>query len=392
MIRYEKIYEKFIENNAYPRKLKSLDPTQGSFSIYRDRDGKKLLNFSSSDYLGLARHPLLIQRSQEYAAQYGVGSGSSRLVTGNLAIYETLEKKIAEALQKPAALILGAGYQTNISVLEALLDSQVLGAEPLLFSDRLCHISMITSSRHLGRLHRFRHNDMNHLHNLLKKFENSARPKFILVESVYSMDGDCADLPRLIDLANQYQAFLYVDDAHAVGVYGATGWGRAPQYSADIPVIMGTFSKGLGSYGAYIGCSETLRNYLINKCKGLIYSTGSSPAVLGAIAGMLDLLPNLSEKREQIVNYAERLRCFFRENALDYGQSNSQIVPWIIGDAEQTICAANYLEAEGILGTAIQPPSVPVGKSRIRFCITANHTEADIQYLMEAIRKVAGKL
>lgn len=391
-MRYDDTYKKFITENPYPRKLKSLESSPGSFSIYHDENGKRIINFSSSDYLGLSRHPMLIQRSQEYAQRYGVGSGSSRLVTGNLSIYAELEEKLAHALRKPAALIFGAGYQTNVSVLEALLDHQVLGAEPLVFCDRLCHVSMIASTRYLTRLQRFQHNDLSHLTRLLEKHAHSSQPKFILVESIYSMDGDQSDLPALIELANNHSAFLYVDDAHAVGVYGETGWGNTLAYADDIPFVMGTFSKALGSYGAYVGCSAVTREYLINKCKGLIYSTGPSPAVLGAISAVIDLLPSLEDRRERVLKYANQLRQFFRDNHLDVGQSSTHIIPWIIGDAKKTVMVAAWLEEAGILGTAIQPPSVPAGKSRIRFCLSSMHTEADLEHLMHTIQKVAGRL
>jgi 8-amino-7-oxononanoate synthase len=382
----EQYYQKFIDENPYPRKLKSLEPIQGSSSIYVKQNGMTLINFSSSDYLGLAKHPLLIQRSREFAEKYGVGSGASRLVTGNLSVYDELETKLAYNLKKPAALILGTGYQTNLSVLEALLDHTVLGQEPLIFCDRLTHASMIATTRYLGRLQRFQHNDLVHLEQLLEKNKSSSAPKFILVESVYSMDGDQADLSKLIELAKHYHAFLYVDDAHAVGVYG---WGKAVEYATEIPVVMGTFSKALGSYGGFIGCSEIMREYLINKCKGFIYSTGLSPAILGAISAVIDLLPELEDQRKQVLIHAERLRQFFRENQLDCGDSSSQIVPWIIGDASQTRIAAKLLEEHGVIGTAIQPPSVPLGKSRIRFCLTAGHSVEDIDYLIDVIRKVA---
>ena len=385
---YDDNYKKFIESNPFPRKLKSLEPAPDSFSIYRGENQQKLVNFSSSDYLGLSRHPLLIQRSHEFALRYGVGSGSSRLVSGNLSIYAELEQQLAKSLDKPAALIFGPGYQTNISVLEALLDRDVLGAQALVFCDRLAHVSMLATTRHIAKLMRFQHNNFEHLRNLLEKYADSTAPKFILVESVYSMDGDAANLVELKALANQYNAFLYVDDAHAVGVYGSAGWGLAN----ETDFVMGTFSKGLGSYGAYVGCSESIRDYLINKCKGFIYSTAPSPAILGAISAAIELLPQLNDRRQRVIEQSDKLRAFFRENGLDFGHSTTHIVPWIIGDAKTTVQVGKWLEEEGILGTAIQPPSVPLSKSRIRFCITASQTDEDFELLLSKIRKVAMRL
>ena len=386
---YEKYYEKFLNENPYPRKLKSLEVIQGSFSTCLGQSGNTLINFSSSDYLGLAKNPALIKTSHEYATRYGIGSGASRLVSGNLHIFTELEVELAKALRQPAALILGSGYQTNVSVLDALLDKKVLGDEAYVFADKLCHVSMLMGVKHNARLSRFRHNDLDHLETLLKKYSAVAKPKFILVESVYSMDGDKADLEKLIGLAEKYHAFLYVDDAHAVGVYGATGWGMSEELADRIPMVMGTFSKALGSYGSYIGCSEMMKEYLINKCKGLIYSTAISPAMLGAIRATIDVVPQLYKERQKVQEHANRLRSALQQLGLTYGKSNTHIVPWIIGDAKTTLKVASQLESRGILGTAIQPPSVPAGTSRIRFCMSAVHTQQEIEHLISAITKVA---
>lgn len=391
-MKHENYYKKFIDENPYPRILKSFEPSQSSSSIYVVLNGQKLINFSSSDYLGLSRHPLLIKRSQDYVERYGAGSGASRLVSGNMDAYQQLESDLAQALHKPAALILGAGYQTNISVLEALLDASVLGEQPLVFCDRLCHVSMIASSRHLARLHRFRHNDINHLRQLLEKYSQSRQPKFILIESIYSMDGDQTNLAEMTALAKHFNALLYVDDAHSVGLYGQSGWGSATDYANDIPLIMGTFSKALGGYGSYIACSEIVKSFLVNKCRGLIYSTGLSPSVLGAISAAIELVPLIEERRERVAFYTQEIKQFFQENLMDYGQSSTHIIPWIIGDAKLTLKVTQLLEKEGILGVAIQPPTVPVGKSRIRFSLTAAHSEDDIESLKYAIKQVIKKI
>lgn len=379
----ESEYQKFLSNNLYPRQLKSLEPIQGFSAVYLEQNGKKLINFSSSDYLGLSQHPALITRAQEYAAQYGVGAAASRLVTGNFSYYTTLENKLAALMQKPAALILGSGFQTNISVLEALLDRQVLGEEPVILCDKLSHASIIAAVRHAGVLQRFRHNDLAHLKKLLEKY--AQRKIFIIVESVYSMDGDRAKLAEIVELAAQYHAFLYVDDAHAVGVYGQDGFGLAREFAKDIPLIMGTFSKALGSFGGYVACSETIKHFLINKCKGLIYSTALSPAVVGAIDAALEILPTLQAEREKIFHHAARLRKFFQEQKINFGASDTHIIPWIVGDAELTRLMSCALAERGILATAIQPPSVPKDASRIRFCLSAAHADEDLDALIECL-------
>lgn len=329
--------------------------------------------------MGLSKHPLLISRSQEFAGLYGSGSGSSRSVCGNLSVYEELEHKLALALNKPAALIFGSGFQANLSLLEALLDPQILGAAPLVFCDKYCHISLLLGAQ---KFIRFKHNDLTHLKFLLEKHGLDTRPKFIIVESVYSMEGDEADLPELISIAKQHHAFLYVDDAHAAGVYG---WGKAVPHADCIDLIMGTFSKALGSYGAYIGCSIEMKEYMINRCRGFIYSTGLPPAVLGAISAAIDLVPVLHSERERLWETVRKMKQGFLDLHLNCGNSSSHIIPWIIGDAEKTLFISQKLETQGILTAPIRPPSVPSGKSRLRFCPTADHTEDDIKKLLDSL-------
>jgi 8-amino-7-oxononanoate synthase len=388
----EACYQHFLQNNIYPRSLKSLEVIQGFSAIYLQKNGKKLINFSSSDCLGLATHPLLISRAKHYLEQYGTSVSASRLVTGNLACYAELEEQLAMALNKPAALIIGSGYQTNQSVLHALLDPAILGHEPLVFCDKLSHASILAGIAHLPRLHRYRHNDLTHLRRLLEKYKTANQANYIVAESLYSMEGDTVNLKELITLAKEYHAFLYIDDAHALGVAGEQGWGYAAQFSPEISVIMGTFSKALGSFGGFVACSETVKEFLVNKCRGLIYATGLSPAILGAMSAALELIPTLNKERHYLEKISQRMREFFLTENLNYGDSSTHIIPWIIGDAKKTIYASELLEQHSILATGIQPPSVPAGKSRIRFCLSAEHSEEDIAKLMTAISQVRIKL
>lgn len=375
----ETAYQQFLRYNPYPREMKTY-AQQG------------LLNFSSSDYLGLAKHPYLIEKSHQYAKHWGVGTGSSRLVTGNYALFNAIEDQLATLLGKQAAIIFHSGYQTNLSVLEALLDPGVLGEKAIVFTDKYAHASLLGMTQHLADLKRFRHNDLTHLKQLLEKYENTTRPKFIIVESIYSMEGDQADLAALIALAKAHHALLYVDDAHAVGIYGEKGMGIASHYANDIDIIMGTFSKGLGSVGGYIACSSVIKQYLVNKCRGLIYSTSPSPAVLGAMMGALEIVPQLSDIRTQVLQHADHVRIALKKMNLNTGYSNTHIIPWIIGNAEEACRMSQQLEAQGILAISIRPPSVPAGKSRIRFCITANHTEQNIEQLITAVKICSANL
>lgn len=384
-------YAVFLEKNPTPRRLISHRGITGHpASVYIQKEGRTLINFSSSDYLGLATHPLLISRSQDYTKQFGAGASASRLVTGNFFLYEKLEATLADLLGKPAALILGSGYQTNMSVLDSLLNEKIWGEKPLIFCDKQCHSSLIQAVRFLS-FHRFRHNDLSHLAEYLEKYRHTTQPKFIIVESIYSMDGDEANLRRLTELAKEHQAFLYVDDAHAVGVYGPLGFGKAAEHASDIAFVMGTFSKALGGFGSYLGCSKVVRDYLINTCKGFIYSTGLPPAVLGAISAALEIVPTLNDLRKKLEEKSKILRQFFCENQLNSGQSTTHIIPWIIGDADDTVRVAHLLEEAGILAVAIRPPSVAINQSRIRFCLSALHGEKEMACLMKAIMTIKNK-
>jgi len=380
----EKLYQEFLDNNPYPRRLKSLSKIQNSKKVIFE--GKSYIDFSSSDYLGLADHPLLIERVKEYTDRYGASVSSSRLVTGNFDYQENLENKLALALKKPSALILPTGYQTNISVLESLLNKTILQNLPLVFADRLCHSSVLSAGQH-AEMFRFQHNDYEHLENLLNKHANKSVPKFILTETVFSMEGDRCDLSKLIYLSQKYNAHLYIDDAHGIGVYGENGWGEPSGYAQDIFVTMGTFSKALGCLGGFVGCSETVKQYLINKCKGIIYSTGISPPMLGAISAVLDLVPTLQYERERLQSISTYVRNAFRNLGLNISNSNTHIIPWIIGDFNQTQRMSKLLQRDGILATAIHPPTVKVAQSRIRFCISAAHTDNDIEHLIYAIQQ-----
>jgi 8-amino-7-oxononanoate synthase len=346
--------------------------------------GPPLLDFSANDYLGLSHHPALIRRASEYAARWGAGAGASRLVAGNLPPFPAIEAKLAAAKGSEAALLFVSGVQANLTLLPALLDARVWGAEPLVYADRLNHASLIQGCIGAGvRQIRFRHNDLEHLEELLERDKALDRPRFIVTESVFSMDGDCADIPALRALAARYGAFLYLDEAHATGVLGENGFGLA--HGLREGLAMGTFSKGLGGFGAYVACSAALREYLVNRCGGVIYATALPPAVLGAMDAAIELVPRLGAERAHLAALATDLRARLQAAGLDTGMSTTQIVPVILGAEERTLRLARALEAEGFLGVAIRPPTVPQGTSRIRFALSARHGAADIAALAETL-------
>ncbi len=349
-------------------------------------DGRELLNFSSNDYLGLANHPALIERSRQWTAAWGTGSTASRLVCGNLEPFERVEHRLARGKGSEAALVFNSGFQANSTILDSLLSRRVLGADPLVYSDRLNHASIHHGLRAAGvRQIRYRHNDLNHLETLLKRDRAAGRPRFILSETVFSMDGDRADVAGLIELKKRHGAFLYLDEAHAAGVLGPDGFGLAADHPGAVDLTMGTFSKGLGGFGAYAACSATLRDYLINQCSGFIYATALPPGVLGAMDAALELLPTLGAARQNLLAESERLRRAFGAAGLDCGPSSSQIIPLLLGDDEKALAMSRTLENRGILAIAIRPPTVPPGGSRIRFSLSAAHAGTDVDRLIDVV-------
>ncbi len=353
-------------------------------------DGRTLLNFSSNDYLGLSRHPEVIRRAREWMERWGAGSCASRLVCGNLEPFGAVEEKIARGKRTQDALVFTSGYHANTAILPALLDPGVLGGAPVVFSDRLNHASIHAGCRAAGvRQIRYRHKDMEHLEDLLKSRASGSAPRFILSETVFSMDGDRADVGALVELAARFGAFLYLDEAHATGVLGADGFGLSADHPDGAHLVMGTFGKALGGFGAYAACSTRVRDYLVNRCAGFIYTTALPPAVLGAIDAALDLIPSMAAARERLLGAADRVRAAFRRAGLDCGSSTTQIVPVFLGEDAQALDFARDLEEAGMLAVAIRPPSVPEGTSRIRFALSAAHNDEDVALLCEVVPRLA---
>lgn len=346
------------------------------------RDGRSLLDFSSNDYLGLATHPLLAERSADWAARHGTGAGASRLVTGTHEAHLAVEARLAAFKQTEAALLFASGWQANATVIPALLAAAPGAA---VFADRLVHASMHAGiAAAAARQHRFRHNDLAHLAQLLETRGAAAPARLILVESVYSMDGDRADIPALAALAREHDALLYVDEAHATGVLGPQGRGLTAGIEG-IGVVMGTFSKAFGAFGAYVAGSRALRDWLVNAASGLIFSTALPPPVLGAIDAALDLVPTLDAQRAHLAALGETLRAGLAARGLDAAGSSTQIVPAIIGAEQAALDASARLAAAGLLAAAIRPPTVPAGTSRLRLALRAGHSFADIEALLAAL-------
>ena len=273
----------------------------------------KLIDFASNDYLCLSQNQDVLAAAVHAGRKYGIGSTGSRLLSGNSELFEEFETQIAWDKKSQSALIFNSGFQANLTVLASLLDAQVLGSQALVFADRLIHASLyqgIFLAR--AKLIRYHPQSMDHLSNLLIKYQGDPRPKFIVTESVFGMDGSMTDLTTLVNLCRQHGAFLYLDEAHATGIFGEYGYGLSTTIDLkdqNFPyLVMGTFSKALGCSGAYVTGSLFLKNYLINKCSGFIYTTALSPLIVGAAAHAWSLIPKLTSQRAQLLSKSDDLR------------------------------------------------------------------------------------
>lgn len=383
------------ESRHVRRRLRRVEPSVPGRIVL---DGRTLLNFSSNDYLGLARHPALCERAREWADAYGTGAQASRLVCGNLTPHETIEAKIAQAKGTEAAVLLASGWQANAAILPALLRVARARGEPRVYTDRLNHASLHHGCQAAGvRQIRFLHNDLDHLESLLQAqrlkddADGTAGASFIVTESVFSMDGDRVDVIRLADIARRYDAFVYLDEAHATGVLGPEGMGLAALAPSGIDLAMGTFSKAMGSFGAYIAGSRAMCDYLINTCSGFIYTTALPPQVLGAIDAALDLVPTLDDARVKLAARADRLRAGLHRLGIDTADSSTHIVPAMIGDAQRALEISAALQRAGFLVIAIRPPTVPAGTSRLRIALSAAHGDDDVDALLAALAEIIGR-
>jgi glycine C-acetyltransferase/8-amino-7-oxononanoate synthase len=326
------------------------------------------LDFSSNDYLALSIHPEVVKAGQEALAHYGAGVGAARLMSGDLRLFHQLEEEVAKLKECQAALVFGSGYLANVGIIPALV-----GRGDTVLTDRLDHASIYDGCRLSGaKLLRFRHNDPVHLEELLSQSQGGSGRVLVVVESLYSMDGDIAPLPALVALKEKYSCLLMVDEAHATGLYGRQGGGLVQENNlADrVDVVIGTFGKGLGSYGAYVAGSRILRDYMINRARSFIYSTGLPPAVIGASLAAVKLVRREPGLRRQLAGNV----AYFKDCLIGAGMPGapgpSQIIPIRVGESTQALGLADECRRMGLLVTAVRPPTVPEGSARIRLSVT----------------------
>lgn len=347
-------------------------------------DGQEYLAFASNDYLGLASHPLVIEALQQGAQRWGVGGGSAHLVTGHMQPHDALAQALAEWTGREAALLFGSGYQANLAVLTTLLHSG-----DHLLHDRLNHASLLDGGRLSGaRFQRYLHNDMQSLARHLARCRGDT---LIATDGVFSMDGDLASLPQICQLAAAHGAWVMVDDAHGIGVLGDSGAGTLEHFGLDaqqVPVLMGTLGKALGTSGAFVAGSQTLIDSLIQFARPYIYTTSSSPALACATLASVRLAREDTARRTHLQALIRLFRAEAALLGLPLVDSPTAIQPLLVGDSGQAMAMAGRLRQRGIWVTAIRPPTVPEGSARLRITLTAGHSRSQVEQLLEALQQV----
>ena len=375
-----------LESLHQRRSLKRLEARGASDLFFQ---GKRLINFSSNDYLGLSEDERVKRAAKAAIDQYHASAASSRLICGNLDVHEQLEKELAAFKEKESALVFSSGYMTNIGLISALA-----GKEDEIYSDELNHASIIDGCRlSQARIRIFQHRDLDHLESLLR-FSMATGRRLIVSDSVFSMDGDLAELPGLVDLAEKYDALLVLDEAHATGVLGSRGRGVYEHFAdlglmerrqGSIDVAMGTLSKALGSFGGFVACSRSMRDFLINKCRSFIFSTALPPSAVGAARASLNIVQQDRGLREKLWRNTNVLKKKLQERGFDMGPSETPILPIRFGSELKALTISAGLLEMGFYVPAIRPPSVPSGTSRLRLTVTAAHSEAQIEALVQAL-------
>ena len=346
-------------------------------------DGRTLLSFCSNDYLGLANHPDIRQAFVEAVADYGVGSGAAHLINGHSRLHEDCEIRLAEFTGRERALLFSTGYMANLA-----LPSALLGRNDLVYQDRLDHASLIDGARLSGaKLVRYRHADLAQLERLLGEAPAGKR-RLVMTDGVFSMDGDCADLAALSRIAENHEAWLMVDDAHGFGVLGERGAGLLEEAGLDqrqVPVLMATLGKAIGTAGAFVAGSEELIETLIQGARPYIYTTAPPPAVAAATLCALDIVERESWRRQRLHETIGYFRARAESLGLELMPSRTPIQPLLVGDNQRSLRIADALFEQGIHVTAIRPPTVPEGSARLRITLSAVHEPGHIDRLLKSL-------
>jgi len=361
-----------LRDRGLYRRMRMVSGPQGPRVLL---DGKPVLLLCSNNYLGLADHPRVREAAAEAAMRYGAGAGASRLVSGTMRIHRRLEERLAEFKGSERALLFGSGYLANVGTIQAL-------AQPgeVVFSDALNHASIVDGCRLAGaETFVYGHADLDHLAWGLEQAEG--RGSLIVTDGVFSMDGDIAPLEGIVELAREHDVRVMVDDAHGMGTIGPGGRGAvaAAGLEDEVDVLVGTLSKSLGSYGAYVCCERRIAKYLVNKARTLIFSTALPPPAVAAAMAALELLQDEPRRVEKVQRNSAVLREALNEKGLPTRPGITPVIPLVIGDAETAVAATEHALGHGVFAQAIRPPTVPAGTSRLRLTVMASHTKTELR-------------
>jgi len=351
-------------------------------------DGRKMIMVGSNNYLGLTNHPKVKEAAIEAIKKYGTGCAGSRFLNGTLDIHVQLEEKLAGFMRKDSALIFSTGFQVNLGVISALV-----GKDDIVIIDKMDHASIIDGCRlSFGEVKKFRHNDMADLERVLREYED--KDKLIVVDGVFSMEGDIANLPDIVTLAKKYGARLMVDDAHGIGVLGKTGRGTAEHFGLEdeVDLIMGTYSKSLASIGGFISGSADVIHYIKHLARALVFSASPPPASVASVSVAIDIIESEPERREQLWKNTQKMLDGFKQIGFQTGRSETPIIPVIVGDDEKAFLMAMMLQEEGIFANVAVTPAVPTGMALIRTSYMATHTDEHLDKVLKAFEKVGRKL
>ncbi|MEW6570401.1 MAG: pyridoxal phosphate-dependent aminotransferase family protein [Nitrospirota bacterium] len=349
-------------------------------------NGKRMIMIGSNNYLGLTNHPKVKEAAIQAVKKYGTGCAGSRFLNGTLDIHVELEEKLARFMRKEAALVFSTGFQVNLGVISSLV-----GKEDLAIIDKMDHASIIDGCRlSFGEIKKFRHNDLADLERILKEHEDKG--KLIVVDGVFSMEGDIAKLPEIKSLAKKYGARIMVDDAHGIGVLGESGRGTAEHFGLEkeIDLLMGTYSKSLASIGGFIAGDEEVIHYIKHHARSLIFSASPPPASIASVSAALDIIINEPERRESLWKNTTKMLNGFKALGFETGPSQTPIIPIIVGDNERAFVMAMLLQEEGVFANVAVTPAVPNGKALIRTSYMATHTDEHLDIVLSAFEK-AGK-
>ncbi len=376
--------DKVKEEGLYPyfRPIASAEDTEVII------EGKKVLMFGSNNYLGLTVHPKVKEAAQKAIEKYGTGTCGSRFLNGTLEIHLELERKLADFMKKERALVFSTGYQTNLGTISALASK-----EDVIITDKWDHASIIDGTRlSFGEIRRFKHNDMKDLERVLKSIPEN-KGKLIVIDGLFSMEGDIADLPGIVELAQKYGSRVMVDDAHAIGVLGENGRGTAEYYGLEdeVDLVMGTFSKSFASLGGFIAGEEYVINYIQHFARSLIFSASMPPANVAAVSAALDIIINEPERRQRLWDNTHRMLNGLKEMGYDTGLSKTPVIPVIIGDDMKTFIFWRELLDNGVYVNPVISPAVPPGRQLLRISMMATHTEEQIDRALEIFEKLGKK-